>query len=117
MAYQFYISDAYSPRPYGLTVNLFYQDAVCIILLHCNVFLTFVFFLSKEANTFYSNVFNETINIVELDEGLDGETFFLFVILGALGVLTIVGLYQLLQSFGVSLNCLNLFHVFNCILL
>lgn len=49
-------------------------------------------------------MFNETINIVELDEGLDGETFFLFIILGALGVLAIFGLYQLLQSFGVSLS-------------
>lgn len=82
LAYSFFVSDAYTPRPYGLTVNLNYRDA--------------------DNNQFVSSVFNETISIVELDEGLDSETFFLFVVLGALVVLALVGLYQLFQSYGVS---------------
>lgn len=81
LSYQFFVSDAYSPRPYGLTVNLYYRDA--------------------ENVQYLSAVFNETVNIVELDEGLDSETFFLFVVLGALAVLALVGLYQLFQYYGV----------------
>jgi len=45
-------------------------------------------------------VFNETISIVEIDEGLDTETFFLFIVLTALIVLALAGSYQFLQSFG-----------------
>ncbi|KAJ6221428.1 hypothetical protein RDWZM_007240 [Blomia tropicalis] len=80
LSYQFYVSDVYTPRPYGLSVNLYYRDA--------------------DNKQYLSPVFNETINIVELDEGLDTETFFLFIILAALVVLGLVGAYQLLQSFG-----------------
>lgn len=28
LSYNFFVSDAYSPRPYGLIVNLNYRDAV-----------------------------------------------------------------------------------------
>lgn len=40
------------------------------------------------------------MNIIELDEGLDGETFFLYVFLGALGVLMLVVGQQFLYSVG-----------------
>lgn len=45
-------------------------------------------------------MYNETIQIVELDEGLDGETMFLYVFLAACVILTLVGGQQLLSSFG-----------------
>ncbi|KPM05955.1 hypothetical protein NH340_JMT05286 [Sarcoptes scabiei] len=80
LSYQFFISEAYSPRPYGLTVNLHYRDA--------------------ENNQFLSAVFNETVNIVELDETLNSETFFLFLVLAGLAILALFGIYQLFQSFG-----------------
>lgn len=79
LSYQFFVSEVYTPRPYGLSVNLFYRDA---------------------EKQYLSPVFNETISIVELDEGLDTETFFLFVVLAALVVLALAGAYQLLGSFG-----------------
>lgn len=40
------------------------------------------------------------MSIIELDEGLDGETVFLYVFLAACVVLTLVGGQQLLSSFG-----------------
>lgn len=43
-------------------------------------------------------VFNETVSIIELDEGLDGETFFLYILLGAIVVLVLVGAQQFLSS-------------------
>lgn len=80
-SYQFFVSEAYSPRPYGLTINLYYRDADNVQYL--------------------TPVFNETVNIFELDEGLDSETFFLFIVLAGLAVLALVGIYQLFQSYGV----------------
>ena len=56
----------------------------------------------QEDNVFQNAVFNETINVVEPDEGLDGETFFLYVFLAAIVVLLLVGAQQLLTQFGVS---------------
>jgi len=80
LAYQFFVNEAFSTRPYGFTVNLFYRDA--------------------EGKQYLNAVFNETVNIVELDEGLDGETFFLYVFLAAVVVLIIVGAQQFFVSFG-----------------
>ena len=62
-----------------------------------------LFFMFQEGNEFQNAVFNETINVVEPDEGLDGETFFLYVFLIAIVVLLLVGAQQLLTTFGVSL--------------
>jgi len=70
LGYQFFVSEAYSTRPYGLTVSLFYRDST--------------------GNQYMNAVFNETVSIVELDEGLDGETFFLYVFLVACLVLVVV---------------------------
>lgn len=73
-------SETFNARPFGLTVNLNYKD--------------------NEGNIFQDAVFNETVNIVEPDEGLDGETFFMYVFLAAISVLLLVGAQQLLASFG-----------------
>ncbi|XP_064610530.1 translocon-associated protein subunit alpha-like [Liolophura sinensis] len=78
--YVFSPSEAFHSRPFGLTVNLNYKDS--------------------EGQQFQSAVFNETINVVELEDGLDGETFFLYVFLAAVGVLLLVGAQQLLATYG-----------------
>jgi len=80
LAYQFFVSEAYSARPYGFTVNLFYRDV--------------------DGNQYLNAVFNETVSIVELDEGLDGETFFLYVFLAAVFVLVAVVAQQFFVSFS-----------------
>lgn len=58
----------------------------------------------KDGNQYLNAVFNETVSIVELDEGLDGETFFLYVFLAAVVVLVAVAAQQFFVSFSVSLN-------------
>nr|BAN21079.1 translocon-associated protein [Riptortus pedestris] len=78
--YSFMPAEAFAGRPFGLSVNLRYRDL--------------------SGNQFYEGVYNETVNIIELDEGLDGETFFLYVFLGALGVLMLVVGQQFLYSVG-----------------
>jgi len=80
LAYQFFVSEAYSARPYGFTVNLFYRDG--------------------DGNQYMNAVFNETVSIVELDEGLDGETFFLYIFLAAVMVLVAVAAQQFFVSFS-----------------
>jgi len=45
-------------------------------------------------------VYNETVNIVEIEEGLDGETFFLYIFMAALVVLMLVLGQHLLTSYG-----------------
>lgn len=76
--YAFTPSETFNARPFGLTVNVNYRDA--------------------EGKIFQDAVFNDTITIVELDDGLDGETFFMYIFLAALCVLTLVGVHQLLGS-------------------
>ncbi|KAK3085467.1 hypothetical protein FSP39_003825 [Pinctada imbricata] len=76
--YGFSPNEAFAGRPFGLSILLNYKD--------------------EEGKQFQSAVFNETVNIVEPDEGLDGETFFLYVFLAALVVLLLVGAQQLLGS-------------------
>jgi len=73
-------NEALSGRPFGFTVLLNYKDA--------------------EGNVFQNAVFNETIQVIEADEGLDGETFFLYVFLAAIVVLLLVGAQQIFASFG-----------------
>lgn len=73
-------SETFSSRSFGLAINLHYKDS--------------------EGNIFQDAVFNETIKVVEPDEGLDGETFFLYVFLAAVAVLLLVGAQQTLSSFG-----------------
>ncbi|KAJ8922413.1 hypothetical protein NQ315_004359 [Exocentrus adspersus] len=78
--YSFVPSEAFAGRPFGLNINLAYRDAA--------------------GNAFQEAVFNETVQIVELEEGLDGETFFLYVFLAAGVVLLLVIGQQTLISVG-----------------
>ncbi|XP_043273749.1 translocon-associated protein subunit alpha [Venturia canescens] len=80
LAYSFIPSETFAGRPFGLNVNLNYRDA--------------------NGLTFSEAVFNETVQVVELDEGLDGETVFLYVFLAACVILTLVCGQQLLSSLG-----------------
>ncbi len=65
------------------------------------------FFPKKDGNQYLNAVFNETVSIIELDEGLDGETFFLYVFLAAVGVLVVVVAQQFFVSFGVSFKAIE----------
>ena len=67
VAYSFIAADAFAGRPIGLTINLHYRDAA--------------------GNFFIDPVFNETVQIVEFDEGFDTETFFMYVCMCGLSVL------------------------------
>ncbi|CAH0547001.1 unnamed protein product [Brassicogethes aeneus] len=78
--YSFVPSEAFAGRPFGLNINLAYHD--------------------NNGNSFQEAMFNETVQIVELEEGLDGETFFLYVFLAALVVLLLVIGQQTLLSVG-----------------
>ena len=47
-----------------------------------------------------SKLYNDTVNIIEVEEGLDGETLFLYVLMAAACVLLLVGGQQFLYSVG-----------------
>lgn len=53
--YGFMLSDAFSSRPFTLSINLHYRDAT--------------------NRAFFNPVFNETITVIEVDEGLDSQTY------------------------------------------
>jgi len=78
--YMFTPSETFSSRQFGLTINLKYKNS--------------------DGKEFSNVLFNETVSIVEPEEGLDGETFFLYIFLAAILVLCGFGGYQLLSSFG-----------------
>ncbi|XP_055587275.1 translocon-associated protein subunit alpha-like [Uranotaenia lowii] len=80
VSYSFLPSESFAGRPFGLNIALNYRDA--------------------SGNQFSEAVFNETISIIEIDEGLDGETFFLYVFLAAVVVLLLVLGQQFLASYG-----------------
>jgi translocon-associated protein subunit alpha len=65
--YGFFLHDAFASRPFTLSINLHYHDVT--------------------DKLFSSPVFNETILVVEVDEGLDSQTFFLYLIFAAVVVL------------------------------
>jgi len=62
--YLFMPSETFNGRPMGLVVLLNY--------------------LNTEGKRFQNVIFNQTINLTDTDEGFDGETFFLYVFLGAI---------------------------------
>ncbi|EDS28870.1 translocon-associated protein subunit alpha [Culex quinquefasciatus] len=55
--------ESFAGRPFGLNIALNYRGA--------------------SGNQFSEAVFNETVSIIKVVEGLDGETFFLYVFLAA----------------------------------
>nr|KAF6508291.1 signal sequence receptor subunit 1 [Rousettus aegyptiacus] len=65
-------------RPFGLVINLNYKDL--------------------NGNVFQDAVFNQTVTIIEREDGLDGETIFMYMFLAGLGLLVVIGLHQLLES-------------------
>ncbi|XP_051538547.1 translocon-associated protein subunit alpha [Myxocyprinus asiaticus] len=76
--YSFIPAEPMGGRPFGLVINLNYKD--------------------NSGNVFQDAVFNQTVTITEREDGLDGETIFLYVFLSGLGLLVVVGLHQLLES-------------------
>jgi len=77
--YSFVPADAFAGRPIGLTINLAYRDS--------------------EGNSYFDPVFNETVSIVEFDEGFDSEVFFMYVFLAA-GVILLLFLVYTLATRG-----------------
>lgn len=75
VGYTFFISEQYAARPYGFTVNLLYSD--------------------KDGVQYMNTVFNETVRLIELDEGLDSESFFLYILLAGFVALIGYGLNHL----------------------
>ena len=86
--YAFFPNEGFAGRPFGLTVNVNYKDSVrftqamqlrvsqatfqwimAIVLLKPQVNVFF-----QADNFFQDAVFNETVTIIESDEGMDGET-------------------------------------------
>lgn len=76
--YAFTPNEAFAGRPFGLVINLNYKDV--------------------DGNVWQNAVFNDTITVNEPDEGLDGETFFLYLFLVAMVVLLLVAGQQFLGS-------------------
>ncbi|KAF7708864.1 hypothetical protein HF521_017921 [Silurus meridionalis] len=76
--YSFIPAEPMGGRPFGLVINLNYKDS--------------------SGNIFQDAVFNQTVTITEREDGLDGETIFMYVFLSGLGLLVVVGLHQLLES-------------------
>lgn len=76
--YSFIPAQPMAGRPFGLVILLNYLDS--------------------EGNAFQSAIYNQTVTITELDEGLDGETMFMYIFLTGLVVLMVFGLYQVLES-------------------
>lgn len=80
VSYSFLPSESFAGRPFGLNIAINYRDS--------------------NGAPFTEAVFNETVIITELDEGLDGETFFLYVFLAAIVVLLLVVGQQFLGTIG-----------------
>ncbi|EEB14359.1 translocon-associated protein subunit alpha precursor, putative [Pediculus humanus corporis] len=80
LAYSFMTPESFAGRPFGLNIHLSYRDF--------------------EGNAFSESVFNETVNIIEIEEALDCETLFLYVFLAALVVLLLVIGQYFLVSVG-----------------
>merc|ERR1719482_1323439 len=78
VAYSFIPADAFAGRPIGLTINLNYRDAA--------------------GNFFIDPVFNETVQIVEFDEGFDTETFFMYVCIFGASILLLFLAFNFLSG-------------------
>ncbi|MBZ3885633.1 Translocon-associated protein subunit alpha [Sciurus carolinensis] len=76
--YSFIPAEPMGGRPFGLVINLNYKDL--------------------NGNVFQDAVFNQTVTVIEREDGLDGETIFMYMFLAGLGLLVVVGLHQLLES-------------------
>uniref|UniRef100_A0A3P8SFR5 Translocon-associated protein subunit alpha n=1 Tax=Amphiprion percula TaxID=161767 RepID=A0A3P8SFR5_AMPPE len=86
--YSFIPAQPMAGRPFGLVILLNYLDS--------------------EGSVFQTAIYNQTVTITEKEEGLDGETVFMYVFLVGLVSLMLFGLYQVLESRTV--RCLS-FHL------
>ncbi|KAM7005879.1 translocon-associated protein subunit alpha-like [Tautogolabrus adspersus] len=76
--YSFIPAQPMSGRPFGLVILLNYLDT--------------------EGSVFQTAIYNQTVDITELEEGLDGETMFMYIFLVGLVVLMLFGIYQVLET-------------------
>ncbi|XP_061688437.1 translocon-associated protein subunit alpha-like [Syngnathoides biaculeatus] len=76
--YSFIPAQPMAGRPFGLVILLNYHD--------------------NEGKVFQTAIYNQTVNIIEKEEGLDGETMFLYIFLTGLVVLMLFAMYQVLES-------------------
>lgn len=81
VSYAFLPADAFAGRPFGLNIQLNYHDS--------------------NGAQYFESIYNETITVSEVTEGLDGETFFMYVFLvGIIVLLVVVGQQYLNGSAG-----------------
>lgn len=78
VAYSITPADAFAGRAIGLSITLSYRDS--------------------EGNFYIDPVFNETVKIVEFDEGFDTEVFFMYVFVGAGAILLLSLGFSFLSS-------------------
>ncbi|KAG7238291.1 hypothetical protein INR49_031002 [Caranx melampygus] len=76
--YSFIPAQPMAGRPFGLVILLNYLDS--------------------EGGVFQTAVYNQTVTITEKEEGLDGETMFMYMFLAGLVALMLFGIYQVLES-------------------
>uniref|UniRef100_UPI0037E99E24 translocon-associated protein subunit alpha-like n=1 Tax=Semicossyphus pulcher TaxID=241346 RepID=UPI0037E99E24 len=76
--YSFIPAQPMAGRPFGLVILLNYLDT--------------------EGGAFQTAIYNQTVTIIEREEGLDGETMFMYVFLVGLVALMMFGLYQVLET-------------------
>ncbi|XP_071373914.1 LOW QUALITY PROTEIN: translocon-associated protein subunit alpha-like [Centroberyx affinis] len=76
--YSFIPAQPMAGRPFGLVILLNYLD--------------------NEGNAFQTAIYNQTVTITELEEGLDGETMFMYIFLTGLVALVLFGVYQVLET-------------------
>ncbi|XP_008282880.1 translocon-associated protein subunit alpha-like [Stegastes partitus] len=76
--YSFIPAQPMAGRPFGLVILLNYLDS--------------------EGSVFQTAIYNQTVTITEKEEGLDGETMFMYVFLVGLVSLMLFGIYQVLES-------------------
>ncbi|XP_054472841.1 translocon-associated protein subunit alpha-like [Anoplopoma fimbria] len=76
--YSFIPAQPMAGRPFGLVILLNYLDT--------------------EGNVFQTAIYNQTVTITELEEGIDGETMFLYIFLAGLVSLMLFGVYQVLET-------------------
>ncbi|XP_036957288.1 translocon-associated protein subunit alpha-like [Acanthopagrus latus] len=76
--YSFIPAQPMAGRPFGLVILLNYVDS--------------------EGSVFQTAIYNQTVTITEREEGLDGETMFMYIFLVGLVALMLFGMYQVLES-------------------
>ena len=66
----------------------------------CNIYFIITFYLFQDGIQYQEALFNQTVTITDVSEGMDGETFFLYIFLLAFAVLILLAGHHFLTSFG-----------------